>query len=158
GPSGSGVATTVTIGSVAYPMLARAGYGKNAAGGVLAAGGLGAIISPPVLGAAAVLIAGFLKISYLDVLLIAPGPTILYYLSLFLMVELDARKFGMRNVAGVVEQKLGVLTKRYWYHFLSLIAILAFMVAGFSPVLSVFWATVATYAVSFLRRDTAMGI
>ena len=57
GPSGSGVATTVTIGSVAYPMLERAGYGKDAAGGLLAAGGLGAIISPPVLGAAAFLIA-----------------------------------------------------------------------------------------------------
>jgi TRAP transporter 4TM/12TM fusion protein len=158
GPSGSGVATTVTIGSVAYPMLARAGYGKDAAGGLLAAGGLGAIISPPVLGAAAFLIAEFLKISYLDVLLMATVPTILYYLSLFLMVEIDARKFGMPDVANIVEQKLGVLTKKYWYHFLSLIAILAFMIWGFSPVLSVFWATVVTYAVSFIRRDTAMGI
>ena len=99
GPSGTGVATTVTIGSVAYPMLERAGYGKDAAGGLLAAGGLGAIISPPVLGAAAFLIAEFLKISYLDVLLMAVIPTGLYYLSLFLMVELDARKFGMRAVA-----------------------------------------------------------
>ena len=62
GPSGSGVATTVTLGTVAYPMLARAGYEKNAAGGLLAAGGLGAILSPPVLGAAAFLIAEFLKI------------------------------------------------------------------------------------------------
>ena len=55
GPSGSGVATTVMIGTVAYPMLAKAGFEKNAAGGLLAAGGLGAIISPPVLGAAAFL-------------------------------------------------------------------------------------------------------
>ena len=56
GPSGSGVATTVTLGTVAYPMLAKAGCEKNAAGGLLAAGGLGAILSPPVLGAAAFLI------------------------------------------------------------------------------------------------------
>ena len=111
GPSGSGVATTVTIGSVAYPMLERAGYGKDAAGGLLAAGGLGAIISPPVLGAAAFLIAEFLKISYLDVLLMATVPTLLYYLSLFLMVELDTRKFGMPNVAVAVEGQLGVLTQ-----------------------------------------------
>src|SRR6266705_1850119 len=93
GPSGSGVATTVTLGSVAYPMLVKAGYGKDAAGGLLAAGGLGAIISPPVLGAAAFLIAEFLKISYLDVLLMATIPTCLYYFALFLMVEIDARKF-----------------------------------------------------------------
>ena len=158
GPSGSGVATTVTIGAVAYPMLARAGYGKEAAGGLLAAGGLGAIISPPVLGAAAFLIAEFLKISYLDVLLMATVPTLLYYLSLFLMVEIDARKFGMPAVAVVAEQRLGDLTRKFWYHFVSLIAIVAFMVFGFSPILSVFWATVVTYAASFLRRDTAMGI
>src|SRR5438477_486995 len=90
GPSGSGVATTVTIGAVAYPMMARAGYEKNAAGGLLAAGGLGAILSPPVLGAAAFLIAEFLKISYLDVIWMATIPTILYYLSLLFMVLLGA--------------------------------------------------------------------
>ena len=121
------------------------------------AGGLGAIISPPVLGAAAFLIAEFLKISYLDVLLMATIPTLLYYLSLFLMVELDTRKFGLPNVAVAVEGQLALLTKRYWYHFVSLVAIVAFMVWGFSPMLAVFWATVVTFAVSFLRRDTAMG-
>ena len=47
GPSGSGVATTVTLGSVAWPMLAKAGYSKEAAGGLLSAGGIGAILSPP---------------------------------------------------------------------------------------------------------------
>src|SRR5499427_3750912 len=158
GPSGSGVATTVTIGTVAWPMLERAGYGKDAAGGLLAAGGLGAIISPPVLGAAAFLIAEFLKISYLDVLLMATVPTLLYYLSLFLMVEIDTRKFGLPAVATAVEGQLALLTKRYWYHFVSLVAIVAFMVWGFSPMLAVFWATVVTYAMSFLRRDTAMGL
>jgi TRAP transporter 4TM/12TM fusion protein len=156
GPSGSGVATTVTIGSVAYPMLARSGYGKEAAGGLLAAGGLGAIISPPVLGAAAFLIAEFLKISYLDVILMATVPTILYYLSLFVMVELDVRKFGMPDVAMEMLQSVWQLTRRYWFHFISLVAILVFLVWGFSPIASVFWATVATYAVSFLDRESAL--
>src|SRR5229473_619340 len=156
GPSGSGVATTVTLGSVAYPMLVKAGYGKNAAGGLLAAGGLGAIISPPVLGAAAFLIAEFLKISYLDVILMATVPTILYYLSLFVMVELDVRKFGMPAVAVEMLQSVWQLTRRYWFHFISLVAILVFLVWGFSPVASVFWATVATFAVSFLDRESAL--
>ena len=156
GPSGSGVATTVTIGSVAYPMLARAGYGKEAAGGLLAAGGLGAIISPPVLGAAAFLIAEFLKISYLDVILMATIPTVLYYLSLFIMVELDVRKFGMPDVVIEHAQTVAALTRRYWFHFVSLLAIVGFLVWGFSPVLSVFWATVVTFAVSFLDRACAM--
>jgi TRAP-type uncharacterized transport system fused permease subunit len=94
GPSGSGVATTVTLGSVSWPLLAKAGYDKESAGGLLAAGGIGAIISPPVLGAAAFLIAEFLKMSYIEVIAMAVVPTVLYYWSIFAMVELDARKFG----------------------------------------------------------------
>jgi TRAP transporter 4TM/12TM fusion protein len=156
GPSGSGVATTVTIGSVAYPMLAKVGYGKNAAGGLLAAGGLGAIISPPVLGAAAFLIAEFLKISYLDVLLMAAIPTCLYYLALFLMVELDARRIGMKEVRFERATSMWTLTKNYGFHFLSLFAIIVFMLFGFSPVMSVFWATVVSFATSFLHRDCAL--
>jgi TRAP-type uncharacterized transport system fused permease subunit len=69
--SGSGVATTVTLGSVAWPVLRRAGYPPNPGGGVLSAAGIGAILSPPTLGAAAFIIAEFLEISYLQVLLFA---------------------------------------------------------------------------------------
>src|SRR2546421_8971898 len=111
GPSGSGVATTVTLGSVAYPMLTKVGYGKDAAGGLLAAGGLGAIISPPVLGAAAFLIAEFLKISYLHVILMATIPTCLYYLALFAMGEIDVRKFWINDVTFVQVESLWTLTR-----------------------------------------------
>ena len=156
GPSGSGVATTVTIGAVAYPMMAKAGFEKNAAGGLLAAGGLGAIISPPVLGAAAFLIAEFLKISYLDVIWMAVIPTCLYYLSLLFMVELDAKRFGAQMVSVKPEHdavgddaalrlplRLADLDHR-------------FHAVGLSPTLSVFWSTVLTFALSFLTRETAL--
>ena len=156
GPSGSGVATTVTLGAVAYPMLAKAGYSKNAAGGLLAAGGLGAILSPPVLGAAAFLIAEFLKISYLDVILMATIPTILYYFGIFLMVEIDSHKFGMHGVPIEKQQKLWDLTRNFGFHFLSLVSIVVFMLIGYSPILSVFWATVVALVVSFLHRDCAL--
>jgi len=156
GPSGSGVATTVTLGSVAYPMLKRAGYGKNDAGGLLAAGGMGAILSPPVLGAAAFLIAEFLKISYLDVIWMAVIPTCLYYFSLFVMVELDAAKFGMSAVTLEKRDSLWTLTRRYGFHFTSLITIIVFMLMGFSPILSVFWATVFAALISFVRPETAL--
>ena len=156
GPSGSGVATTVTLGAVAAPMLAKVGYSKNEAGGLLAAGGLGAIISPPVLGAAAFLIAEFLKISYLDVVLMAAIPTCLFYFALFLMVEIDVRKFGMKDVVFDRVESAWSLTKKYWFHFLSLFSIVIFMLFGFSPELSVFWATVVAFATSFLHRDSAL--
>jgi TRAP transporter 4TM/12TM fusion protein len=156
GPSGSGVATTVTLGSVAYPMLAKAGYSRDAAGGLLSAGGIGAILSPPVLGAAAFLIAEFLKISYLDVIIMASIPTCLYYWSIFLMVELDAKKFGVKEIAFDKTYSLGQLTYLYGFHFISLIAIVAIMVMGYTPIMAVFWATVITFALSFIRRDTAL--
>ncbi len=156
GPSGSGVATTVTIGAVAYPMMEKAGFEKNAAGGLLAAGGLGAIISPPVLGAAAFLIAEFLKISYLDVIWMATIPTCLYYLSLLFMVELDAKRFGAQIVDVSHGLSLWQMTRRYGFHFISLISIIFFMLWGYSPTLSVFWATMLTLALSFLTRETAL--
>ena len=156
GPSGSGVATTVTLGTVAYPMLAKAGYEKNAAGGLLAAGGLGAILSPPVLGAAAFLIAEFLKMSYLDVIKMAVIPTCLYYLSLFLMVEIDARKYGMKMVDVQATQSAWQLTKTQGFHFFSLISIVVFMLVGFSPIGAVFWATVVAALTSFIHRDCAL--
>ncbi|HXF52928.1 MAG TPA: TRAP transporter fused permease subunit [Hyphomicrobiaceae bacterium] len=156
GPSGSGVATTVTIGTVAYPLLEKAGYEKNAAGGLLAAGGLGAIISPPVLGAAAFLIAEFLKISYLDVIAMAIVPTILYYFAILVMVEVDARRQGGAGELLVPKGQLWSLTSRYWFHFGSLVSIVAFMLLGFSPVLAVFWATVLAVTASVLMPDTRL--
>jgi TRAP transporter 4TM/12TM fusion protein len=136
--------------------MQKAGFEKNAAGGLLAAGGLGAIISPPVLGAAAFLIAEFLKISYLDVIWMATIPTCLYYLSLLFMVELDAKRFGAHTVDVRQELTLWQMTRRYGFHFVSLVSIIIFMLWGYSPTLAVFWSTVLTYGLSFLTRETAI--
>jgi TRAP transporter 4TM/12TM fusion protein len=155
GPSGSGVATTITLGSVAYPLLAKAGYDKDSAGGLLSAGGIGAIISPPVLGAAAFLIAEFLRISYLEVIALAAIPTLLFYWSIFVMVELDAHKFGARPVT-VETETVWSLTRKYGYHFISLVAIVIFMLWGYTAILSVVYAILVSVALSFLRAETAL--
>lgn len=161
GPSGSGVATTVTLGTVAWPMMRKVGYRADDAGGLLAAGGLGAIISPPVLGAAAFLIAEYLKIGYLDVLRMAIVPTILYYASLLFMVELDQRRIAARGgpsaTEGVVQvERASKLVRQYGFHFSSLIAIIVFMGIGYSPTMSVLYAMFVAVALSFIRRDTAL--
>jgi TRAP transporter 4TM/12TM fusion protein len=155
GPSGSGTATTVTLGAFAWPMLAKAGYPREVAGGLLSAGGIGAILSPPVLGAAAFLIAELLKISYLEVMWMATVPTLLYYWSIFLMVEFDAKKFGTKKIE-VSGPSAGELTKMYWYHFLSLGSIVGFMLIGLTAIMSVFLSTVLCFLTSFLRKDTAL--
>jgi TRAP transporter 4TM/12TM fusion protein len=153
--SGSGVATTVTLGSVAWPLLRRAGFRPEVAGAMLSAAGIGALLSPPTLGAAAFLIAEFLRISYLQVLVMASVPTVLYYLSIFLMIEADARRLGAPAQALDVPS-VGWLTRRYGYHFTSLVAIALLMVMGMSAFRAVFWAIVLAGALSFLHADTAL--
>jgi len=163
GPSGSGVATTVTLGTVAWPMMKRVGYRPDDAGGLLAAGGLGAIISPPVMGAAAFLIAEYLKIGYLEVLVMAIIPTCLYYASLLFMVELDQRRIAARAAAGDADaaeaikvDPVGKLLRLYGFHFSTLVAIVVFMVMGYSATLSVLYAMGVAIALSYLRRETAL--
>jgi TRAP transporter 4TM/12TM fusion protein len=153
--SGSGVATTVMLGSVSWPLLKRAGYKPETGGAILSAAGIGALLSPPTLGAAAFLIAEFLRISYLQVLVMATIPTLLYYLSIFLMIEADSRRLGTQPAAAD-SPGLGYLTTRYWYHFTSLAAIAVLMVAGMSAFRAVFWATALAFALSFVRRESAL--
>jgi len=151
--SGSGVATTVTLGSVAWPVLKKSGYPRDHAGGILAAAGIGAILSPPTLGAAAFLIAEFLEISYLKVLFFATIPTLLYYLGIILAIEADARRFGTSGVE-VDTPPLGRLLLRYGYYFSSLILIVVFMAIGLSPFRAVLYATVVAFLLGFLRKET----
>lgn len=155
GPSGSGVATTVTLGAIAYPLLKKAGYSKDAAGGLLSAGGIGAVISPPILGAAAFLIAEILRISYLEVIVMAIVPTILFYYSIVLMTELEARRFALQKVEIEAESPLQ-LTLRYWYLLSSLVVIVIFLLLGFTAMMAVFWSIIVAVLLSVLRQDTAV--
>jgi TRAP transporter 4TM/12TM fusion protein len=153
--SGSGVANTVMLGAVTWPMMRRAGYPADTGGAVLAAAGIGAILAPPVMGAAAFLIAEFLQISYLQVIATAAIPAGLYYLSIFLMVEADARRLGLQPIAAD-GPPLGVITRQGWYHFASLVAILVLLTQGVTTFRAVGWATLIAVGLSFLNRDTAL--
>jgi len=154
--SGSGVATTVTLGSVTWPLLRRAGYPKDEGGGVLAAAGIGAILSPPTLGAAAFIIAEFLEISYLQVLIYAIVPTLLYYLGILLAIEADTRRFSVRGL-DLETPGFWRLLGRWGYHFSSLIAIVVLLALNFSPFRAVVFATALAFVLSFLDKRDRMG-
>ncbi|MEU7845633.1 TRAP transporter fused permease subunit [Micromonospora sp. NPDC049114] len=149
--SGSGAATTVSIGAVTWPLLRRAGYPPERAGGMLAAAGVGAILSPPTLGAAAFIIAEYLGVSYLQVLGWATIPTVLYYLGILLAVEIDARRSGVRPVVLDVDSPWRLLG-RLGYHFASLIAIIVLLAVGVSATRAVVFAIVLAAALSYLDR------
>jgi TRAP transporter 4TM/12TM fusion protein len=150
--SGSGVANTVMLGSVCWPMMRRARYPPDTAGAILAAAGIGALMAPPVMGAAAFLIAEFLNVAYIDVVKMAVIPAALYYLSIFLTVEADSRRLALRSTDNVV-RPLGIVTRQGWYYFGSLIAIAVLMFSGVTAFRAVFWATVVAVAVSYASRE-----
>ena len=153
--SGSGVANTVTLGSVAWPMLKRAGYNPQMGGAILSAAGIGAIICPPALGAAAFIIAEFLHITYLKVIVMAAIPALLYFFSIFLMIEADTRRAGARPVP-IATPPLWQLTKSHGYHFLAVVGIPIMLLLGMSPFRAVFFSMLIAVALSFVDRANAL--
>jgi len=150
--SGSGVATTVTLGSMAWPLLRRAGFEANTAGAMLAASGIGALLSPPTLGAAAFLIAEYLRVSYLQVLVMATIPTVLYYASIVLMIDGDAQRIAV-PVSDAAPVAPATLPWHGYWHFTSLFLVAALMALSFTPFRAVFWATLAAVAISVVARS-----
>lgn len=153
--SGSGVATTVTVASLAWPMLKKAGYTPNVAGGMMSAAGIGATLSPPTLGAAAFIIAEYLNVEYLDILIYATIPTILYYVSCWLMTEGDARRLGV-NPIKMSDKSLKQLTLQEGYHFISLGAIAVLLVLGFTSFMAVFWSIAIAFGLSMIRHESRL--
>ncbi|WP_336086901.1 TRAP transporter permease [Nocardia sp. SSK8] len=145
--SGSGTATAVSTGAVTWPILRKAGYRPEQAGGMLAAAGVGAILSPPTLGVAAFIVAEYLNVSYVTVLGWALIPTLLYYLGILLSVEIDARRLHAdgRTPADLADTPLPtpwwILLGRFGYHFSSLIVIVVLLLTGMSATRAVVYAT-----------------
>lgn len=152
GPQGSGVATTMSVSPVMWPVLRKAGYNPNMAAGLISAGGIGAVLSPPLMGAAAFLIMQFLGVSFWDVVVMVTMPTLLYYVGTFFMVELEARKYGFTppDTAG---KTMGRVMRERGHHLISLVILVILLAIGRSPEDSAIWAILATILTSFLSRD-----
>ncbi|GAA5171293.1 MULTISPECIES: TRAP transporter permease [Amycolatopsis] len=152
--SGSGTATAVSVGAITWPILRKAGYPREQAGGLLAAAGIGAILSPPTLGAAAFIIAEYLQTSYLQVLIWATLPTLLYYLGVVLAMEADARRFGFARQPDEDRHRGEVrrLLLRGGYHFVSLGIIVVFLALDIPPFAAVVYATGVAAAFALIAR------
>jgi TRAP transporter 4TM/12TM fusion protein len=152
GPQGSGVATTMSVAPVMWPILRQAGYSPDMAAGLISAGGIGAVLSPPLMGAAAFLIMQFLGVSFWEVVVMVTVPTLLYYLGTFLVVELEARKLRFR-APEMPHQGVWKVLRTRGHHLVSLGLLVALLALGRSPEDSAIWAILATVGTSFLSRD-----
>ena len=127
--SGSSVGNTVTTGSVTIPMMKKTGYKAEFAGAVEAAASTGGQIMPPIMGAAAFLMAEYMNVTYAEVALRAILPAVLYFTGIFIAVHLEAKKLGLRGISREELPKMGKLIGRI-YLLLPLVVLVALVTTG----------------------------
>ncbi|RXT07962.1 TRAP transporter permease [Ammoniphilus sp. CFH 90114] len=153
--SGSSVANVVTSGAFTIPMMKKLGYRKEFAGAVEAASSTGGQIMPPVMGAAAFLMAEFTGIPYWEIALAAAIPAVLYFTGIWVMVHLEAKRIGLR---GLTDEELPD-KKEVWkksYLLLPIVAIIAFLMTGVSPIRAALYGIVVAILVGSFRKETRM--
>lgn len=155
--SGSAIANTVSTGAFTIPLMKKAGFRPHVAGAIEPSASIVGMFMPPIMGAGGFLMAELTRTPYVDIMKMAIGPALLYFLSIFIMVHFEAKK---HNVVGLKEElpKASEILKKEWFMSLPLIVIVVLMLIGFSPGMSAFWATISCIAVSWVRPHTRMGV
>ena len=156
--SGSSVGNTVTTGSVTIPMMKQTGYKPEFAGAVEAAASTGGQIMPPIMGAAAFLMAEYVGVPYSSIIVRAILPAILYFTGIFIAVHLEAKKLGLR---GIDRDKLPVLKRLLKRSYLLLpLVILVYLVSSGSNTMAFSAAIAIVFAVSVsnVHRDPILGV
>jgi TRAP transporter 4TM/12TM fusion protein len=157
--SGSAVANVVVDGPITINMMKRLGYRAPFAGGVEAAASNGGQIMPPVMGAAAFLMAEILAIPYWSVAVAAFLPALLYYVALYFMLDFEAAKTGLRGLEKEEIPPFLDTLKEGWF-FLIPIAFLLFLIGhlGYNVAKSGLYAILVLVAVSYFRKETRLGL
>ena len=136
--SGSSVANTVSTGALTIPNMKRLGYPAHFAGGVEAASSAGGQITPPIMGAAAFIMAEFLELPYTTIIIAAIFPALLHYVGVFTVVHLMARKLDLKGLAKEQLPKLKAVWREGWANIVPLIGLLVVLFAGYTPYMSAF--------------------
>ena len=155
--SGSSVGNTVTTGSVTIPMMKKTGYPGEFAGAVEAASSTGGQIMPPIMGAAAFLMAEIVGVPYADIVVRAILPAILYFGGIFLMVHFRAKRLGLRGLPRESLPKFKTLLPKF-YLLLPLVVLVVMIVRGFTMSRSAIIATLLCIAVSMVDQEHRMDL
>jgi TRAP transporter 4TM/12TM fusion protein len=148
--SGSSVANTVTTGTFTIPLMKRTGYPPHFAAGVEAASSTMGQIMPPIMGAAAFIMAEFLSVPYYKVCIAAAIPATLAFFSTFMQVHFRAVSLGISGLPRSELPKIGAAFASGWHHLFSIFLLIAFLMQDFSPERAVFWAILTTIATSLI--------
>ena len=154
--SGSSVANVVGTGSLTIPMMKKLGYHKNFAGAVEAAASTGGQLMPPVMGAAAFLMAEFVGVPYIDIVKAAVIPALLYFTGVWLGVHFEAKRSNLKGLPREQLPKMSRLLVERGHLAIPLVVIVYLLVTGYTPMRAALVAIVLSIICSALRKSTRM--
>ncbi|CAM3488383.1 TRAP transporter permease [Aeromicrobium ponti] len=156
--SGSAVANVATTGTITIPLMKRIGYKPRFAGAVEAVASSGGSIMPPIMASSAFIMSEILGIPYLKIITAALIPALLYYLALWVMLDLEARKTGLKGLPKEELPKFKTIIKEKGHLIFPIVFVIYLLVTGRTPLFAGFWGIVATIVVSSLRKETRLSI
>ena len=156
--SGSSIANTVSTGSLTIPNMKRMGYPGHLAGGVEAASSAGGQITPPIMGAAAFVMAEFLEVPYTTIVLAAIVPAAMHYVGVLSIVHFKAKRLGLKGMPAEEIPRLLAVLKRGWPTALPLVALIYVLFSGYSPHMAAFWGISTALAVGLVNPMHRIGL
>ena len=156
--SGSSIANTVSTGSLTIPNMKRMGYPGHLAGGVEAASSAGGQITPPIMGAAAFVMAEFLEVPYTTIVIAAMVPAAMHYVGVLSIVHFKAKRLGLKGLPAEEIPRLLAVLKRGWPTALPLVALIYVLFSGYSPHMAAFWGITTALAVGLVNPMHRIGL
>ena len=156
--NGSALANVATTGAITIPLMKKTGYRAEFAGAVEAVASTGGQFAPPIMGAVGFIMAEFLGVPYTTVMLAAAIPAFLYYFTLLMAVHFEARKLGLRGLSREHIPNAANVLKERGHLLLPLIALMALLFMGYTPLFAAAISIAVTVAASWLSPRTRMGL
>ena len=157
--NGAAVAVVVTTGSFTIPLMRKSGYDREFSGAIVATGSVGGQLMPPVMGAAAFIMAETLGIKYSELLVCAIIPAVIYYMGILFQIQMRAEKMGMEGTPKDQLPKVGDVMKEYGHLALPLIFLIYMLFfSGKTVIMAAFYTIIFTIVIAQLRPNTRMGI
>jgi len=148
--SGSAIANTVTTGVMTIPLMKKVGFSPRFAGAVEASASCGGQITPPIMGAAAFIMAETLGVPYNHLIIIAIVPALLHYIAILWMVHLEAKRLKLAGMDPSEIPSLGLILKSSWHLFIPLVVMVTLLLMQYTPFLAAFWGITLTIACSWI--------
>ncbi len=155
--SGSAIANTVSTGAFTIPLMKKAGFKPHVAGAIEPASSIGGMFMPPIMGAGGFIMAEMTEIPYVKIMLMAIFPALIYFLSVFVMVHFEAKRYGLVGIREEGAPTAWQILKQQWFMSIPLLVIVVMMLLGYSPGYAAFWAVLSCIGVSWLTADNRMG-